>query len=195
MIEHPYCTKLRNMPLKSGPLCLIFALSFCGANAQETLGKVVKFDLASKATGQEYALFVSLPNDYAAKDTVKYPVLYVLDGNFMFPVINSFKHLLTETGDVHDMIVVGIGYHTTSILGSTAYRTPDYSPTKDTAFENMLLRDMKMKVSTGGANKFLLALKQEIFPFIENKYRTKERGIAGHSFGALLRSLCNGSGT
>lgn len=102
------------MPLKSGPLCLIFALSFCGANAQETLGKVVKFDLASKATGQEYALFVSLPNDYAAKDTVKYPVLYVLDGNFMFPVINSFKHLLTETGDVHDMIVVGIGYHTTS---------------------------------------------------------------------------------
>ena len=45
---------------------------------------------------------------------------------------------------------------------------------------------MKMKVSTGGANKFLLALKKEIFPFIENKYRTKERGIAGHSFGALL---------
>lgn len=167
-------------------ICLLLSLSSSKVNAQGTLGKVIQYDLASKATGQEYEILVSLPNGYSEKDTAKYPVLYVMDGNFMFPVINAYKHLLSETGEVSDFIVVGIGYHTNSIMGSTAFRTPDYTPTRDTAFEHMLLKDMNMKVSTGGADKFLQALKQEIFPFIESRYKTKERGIAGHSFGALF---------
>ncbi len=72
------------MQLKLWSFCLILAISFFQANAQETLGKVAKYNLASKATSQEYELFVSLPSGYSPMDTVKYPVLYVLDGNFMF---------------------------------------------------------------------------------------------------------------
>jgi predicted alpha/beta superfamily hydrolase len=147
---------------------------------------VKTFELKSKATGQDYTLFVSLPKSYSDKDTTRYPVLYVLDGNFMFPVMNAFQSLLSETRETQEMIVVGIGYHTNSILGSTTFRTPDYTPTKDTAFENMLQREMNMEVKTGGANKFIQALKQDIFPFIEKRYRSKERGLAGHSFGALF---------
>lgn len=174
------------MQAKHFIFCFLYFMLFYKGNAQETLGTVVKYDLASKATGQEYELFVSLPQSYSAKDTVKYPVLYVLDGNFMFPVMNSFQKLLSEIREIREVIVVGIGYHTTSILGSTKYRTPDYTPTKDTAFENMLLKDINQEVKTGGADKFRLALKTEIFPFIENKFKTKGRGIAGHSFGALF---------
>ena len=174
------------MQLKRCFFLLLIAVSFGKLYAQGTLGKVVKHELSSKYTGQQYELFVSLPNSYSPIDTLKYPVLYVLDGNFMFPVMNSFQYLLSEIGEVRDVIIVGIGYPTTSILGSTEYRTPDYTPTKDTAFENMLFRDMKMKVKTGGADKFLLALKQEIFPFIEKSYKTRDRGLAGHSFGALF---------
>ena len=165
---------------------IILILSIINLVGQVTLGKVEKYELASKCTGQQYQLFISLPNGYSANDTVKYPVLYVLDGNFMFPVMQSFQYLLSEIGEVREVIIVGIGYNTNSILNSTEFRTPDYTPTKDTAFENMLYRDMKMKTTTGGADKFLQSLKQDIFPFIEGKYKTKDRGLAGHSFGALF---------
>jgi hypothetical protein len=165
---------------------LLILLLFQSSHAQEAGNSVSKYDLSSKITGQQYELFVSLPHGYSVKDTARYPVLYVLDGNFMFPVMRSFQHLLSEIREVKDVIVVGIGYHTNSILASTEFRTPDYTPTRDTAFERSVSGELKMTVRTGGAPKFLQALKQEIFPFIDSKYRTAERGIAGHSFGALF---------
>jgi predicted alpha/beta superfamily hydrolase len=170
------------------PLFLLFiiSISFVNLHAQGALGEVKKYEVVSKANGQQYELFVSVPKSYSVNDTTKYPVLYVLDGNFMFPIMHSFHYLLGEIGEVREMIIVGIGYPTNSILGSTEFRTPDYTPTRDTAFENMLFRNMQMKVSTGGADKFLQALKTEIFPYIEGKYKTKERGLVGHSFGGLF---------
>lgn len=167
-----------------GTFLLITA--FLRINAKTVTGDILKYDLPSTATGQEYEIFVSLPKTYSAGDTTRYPVLYVLDGNFMFPVMNQMHGLLQETGEVKELIIVGIGYHTSSILGSTVFRTPDYTPTRDTAFENMLARDIKMNVKTGGAGQFIRALQNEIFPFIEHKYRTAGRGLAGHSFGGLF---------
>jgi uncharacterized protein len=165
---------------------LFCAFLFLQGFAQQPTNNVLKYDLSSKATGQEYELFVSLPHGYAAKDTTRYPVLYVLDGNFMFPVMRSFQRLLSELQEVKEVIVVGVGYPTNSILASTEYRTPDYTPTRDTTFERSLTEELKMNVRTGGADKFLQALKTEIFPFIESRYRTGERGLAGHSFGGLF---------
>lgn len=172
----------------SKPLLLFLLITaFVGRlHAQDSFGQVQTHELASKATGQQYSIFVSLPASYSEKDTARYPVLYVLDGNFMFPVMNAFQSLLSETREIREVIIVGIGYHTNSIQGSTEFRTPDYTPTKDTAFENMLAKEMNMHVKTGKADQFLMALKQEIFPLIEKKYKTSERGIAGHSFGALF---------
>src|SRR5688572_15782442 len=118
------------MLLKRLLLLFILALSFVHLHAQGTLGKVQTYDLTSKANGQRYELFVSVPPTYSQNDTTKYPVLYVLDGNFMFPVMNSYQYLLGEVGEVRDVIIVGLGYPTTSILGSTTFRTPDYTPTK-----------------------------------------------------------------
>ena len=174
------------MNTTKGIFFLFLTCLFLHGKAQQPSNDGQKFDLSSKWTGQEYELFISLPQGYAAKDTTRYPVLYVLDGNFMFPVMRSYQHLLSETREVQDVIVVGIGYHTNSIVGSTRYRTPDYTPTKDTAFERSVSGELKMKVRTGGADKFIQALKSEIFPFIESRYRTNSRGLAGHSFGALF---------
>jgi uncharacterized protein len=166
-------------------LLLIFSVNTI-AQQPSFVKQVKKHIIKSKFTGQQYELFVSLPKKYSTKDTISYPVLYVLDGNFMFPVLNNMQQLLNETNEVKDMIIVGVGYPTNDILESTVNRTPDYTPTRDTAFENMLKKDMKMSVKTGGAENFLIALKQDIFPLIEKTYRTKGRGIAGHSFGALF---------
>lgn len=154
--------------------------------AQQNFQNISQYQLTSKATGFSYELFVALPKNYAATDTTRYPVLYVLDGNFMFPVMHAMQLYLNEAEETKDLIVVGIGYPTPSIMSSMQYRTPDYTPTRDTAFEHMLTAELKMDIRSGGADKFLQALQQEIFPFVEGKYRTGERGLAGHSFGALF---------
>jgi hypothetical protein len=179
-------SKISFMKRKHFVFCMLMLVFCWQANAQHREPQVRQFDLSSQSTGQEYTLFVSIPKTYKAYDSMRYPVLYVLDGNFMFPVMSQMQQLLQETREVKDLIIVGIGYHTHSILGSTPYRTPDYTPTRDTSFENMLARDIKMEVRTGGANRFVRALKNEIFPFIERNFRTSERGLAGHSFGGLL---------
>jgi hypothetical protein len=162
------------------------AFLFLQGSTQQTLDSVIRHDVSSKASGQEYELFVSLPKGYTENTAARYPVLYVLDGNFMFSVMASYQRLLSEIREVKDVIVVGIGYHTNSILESTKFRTPDYTPTKDTAFERSVSKELNMDVRTGGANAFLASLKSKIFPFIESRYRTGERGLAGHSFGALF---------
>jgi predicted alpha/beta superfamily hydrolase len=165
-------------------LCtLLFVFSL---KAQDIFGKLDTFQCQSKITGTNYTLFVSLPPSYKANDTTRYPVLYVLDGNFMFPAMRSMQYLLSETNEIKKLIVVGIGHPATTILGSTKFRTPDFTPTRDTAFENMLTRELKEEIKTGGASQFLLSLKEDIFPLVEKKYRTSGRGIAGHSFGALF---------
>src|SRR4051812_12100438 len=46
----------------------------------------------SKITGQDYQLFVSTPDSYNKNDTVTYPVLYLLDGNPFFPLLQSMQH-------------------------------------------------------------------------------------------------------
>ncbi|MDQ3279332.1 MAG: alpha/beta hydrolase-fold protein [Bacteroidota bacterium] len=144
------------------------------------------YHVPSQFTGQEYELFVSVPQSYRDKDTTIYPIVYVLDGNFMFRVMQTAYSALRDVEAVRDMIIVGVGYKGSStVMQSMENRTPDYTPSKDTAFERMLL-DYKLNVRTGEAAKFATALQKEIIPFVETKYRTKERGLAGHSFGGLF---------
>jgi predicted alpha/beta superfamily hydrolase len=100
------------MPILKWMVVLMVALPFVQLKAQDTAGKTVKHELASKATGQEYEVFVSLPKNYAANDTARYPVLYVLDGNFMFPIMYETHRLLSEVEEVRDIIIVGAVPHT-----------------------------------------------------------------------------------
>lgn len=167
-------------------LCFILFLLFAtGLNAQR-IDNTSMFHLTSKFTGQEYELFVSVPQSYQEKDTTKFPIVFVLDGNLMFRVMQTNYSALRDVEAVRDMIIVGVGYKGTStVMQSMENRTPDYTPSKDTAFERMI-KDYGVNVRTGEAAKFVSALQKEIIPFVEAKYRTKERGLAGHSFGGLF---------
>jgi uncharacterized protein len=44
-----------------------------------------------------------------------------------------------------------------------------------------------LKMVSGGADKFLRVVKEEIIPFVDHSYRTnQDRALAGHSFGGLF---------
>src|SRR5689334_23293138 len=82
--------------------------------------------LKSPATGRSYDIYVLLPTDYAKTDR-KYPVLYVLDGQWDFKLLDSIYGGLLFDQFVPEMIIVGITYSGED-PDYGALRAMDYTP-------------------------------------------------------------------
>jgi uncharacterized protein len=175
---------------------LVVLLVFPGlARAQEaasvgpvTLPGTERHRLLSSSTETEYDIFVALPGGYGRSDSTTYPVVYVLDGNWLFAmVVQTHRMMRLLTQEVREAIIVGIGYPVESNEELLALRFMDLTPTRDVAIEERFSANLGRPVGTGGAAAFLDALAEEIMPFVEGTYRVgTERMIAGFSLGGLF---------
>ena len=67
-----------------------------------------QYDITSKINGREYRVFVAMP--FKADPAKKYPVIYLLDGNWYF---GPAAYNVTESAGaraIQQAIVVGLGY-------------------------------------------------------------------------------------
>ncbi len=146
--------------------------------------------ISSKITEKDYLIHMSFPKNYFTKDTITYPVLYVLDGKSTYRYFNP-SHI--DFKKIEDVIFVGIS-HKVNGIESRINRFNDYTPYLDTISERKFEKIYgvaKGTVKTGGADKFLECLKKEIIPFIDKHYKTNsDRGISGHSLGGLFTAYC-----
>ncbi len=133
-------------------------------------------ELHSNILDEARSLNIYLPEGYDANDTVKYPVIYLLDGSadedFIHVVgivqFNNFPWI----DRVPKSIVVGI---------VTVDRQRDFS------FPTSVKEDKETWPATGGSEKFIAFIEKELQPFIERNYKaTNERTLIGQSFGGLL---------
>jgi predicted alpha/beta superfamily hydrolase len=124
---------------------------------------------------QEYQLFISLPAGYQDA-TKKFPVLYVLDGQWDFTLAYSIFGEQYFDGFIPGIIVVGITWGGKN-PNPDSLRTRDFTPT-----------NVKYTPQSGGAPKFLSFIKNELVPFIDSKYHTAkdERILMGSSLGGLF---------
>lgn len=132
--------------------------------------------LHSSATGRDYDIYVRLPEEYAQAQTAKYPVLYVLDGQWDFKLLDSIYGGLHYDRFVPEMIIVGITYSGED-PDYGALRAMDYTPVHDGFFPG-----------SGEGPKFLAFFKEELIPFIETAYRAdaSHRVLMGSSFGGTF---------
>lgn len=158
-----------------------------------TLSTVESSAFHSKHTGQDYHVYVALPPTYAESKDRKYPVLYVPDHEDIFLGAKAaygtldLARSLSMGRKLEEFIIVGVPLQVADPLDWARKRTPDLTPTQDKAFESQLSKQMKGVVQSGGAAQFLRALKEELIPFIESRYRvTQDRGLAGYSLGGLF---------
>jgi predicted alpha/beta superfamily hydrolase len=146
--------------------------------------------IKSEITNKDYLIHMSFPKNYSIKDSITYPVLYVLDGKSTFGYFES-KYIDSEK--IEDVILVGIS-HKVYGIESGINRFKDYTPYRDTITERRFEKKFgveKGTIRTGGADKFLECLKKEVVPFIDKHYKTNsDRGISGHSLGGLFTSYC-----
>ena len=128
----------------------------------------------SQNTGRDYDIYVQLPGNYQP-DSTKYPVIYVLDGQWDFKLLASIVGGLAYDEVMPNAIVVGVTYTGEGIAYGTL-RAQDYTPVADARFPG-----------SGDAAKFLAFLERELIPHIENNYATDNRRVLmGSSFGGLF---------
>ncbi|WP_184546952.1 alpha/beta hydrolase-fold protein [Mucilaginibacter sp. FT3.2] len=142
------------------------------AKAQDTVLKVpvnARLDsLKSGILNQERLIQVFVPPDYKPGSTDKYDVLYVLDGgNWNTGLITQVQRFLEGEGNMPPTIIV-------SVLGID--RNKDLTPTH--------LKDWK---TSGGADKFLAFIKNELIPHVNKTYPSNgDNTLWGHSLGGLF---------
>ena len=157
---------------------------------QSTKSHIIKSGFNDKT----YQLCVSLPKKYSAQDSLRYPVLYVLDGKFSFSSMSSIRDLLDLGKEIKDIIIVSIDINSNTDADWFASRHNDLTPSSilqaDTLWSKILnIPEGKMK--SGGAQRFLNTLEKEMIPFINEHYKTTaDRGISGHSLGGLFAAYC-----
>lgn len=101
--------------------------------------------------------------------SMRYPVIYVLDGESHFKSVVAMVEYLSGANVIPPMIVVGILH---------SNRMKDLTPT---------IQDVgKAGENSGGGENFISFINNELFPVIESKYPTAPyRIFMGHSVGGL----------
>jgi predicted alpha/beta superfamily hydrolase len=161
-------------------LLILFCFSslFRGVYAQISVG--VCDSVYSRILGEQRQLMIYMPKEaIERKDTsMRYPVMYVLDGNAHFlSVAGMLDQLSDQSGNavLPKMVVV-------CILNTN--RTRDLTPYKVKAGGFL---PEAMANETGGGEIFARCIKEEIFPHIAAKYPvTDYRALVGHSFGGIF---------
>jgi uncharacterized protein len=162
---------------------LVFLTTACKQNADKkdqksTVEKQNTFRLYSKNVLDSFSIFVNLPNDYNPQQKEKYPVVYVLDANLYFDILATTINKYSEVGLAPSVILVGIGYKDFPTMDSLRTRDDTY-PTA--------IPEYQMTVS-GGADKFLSFINNELVPQIDKEYKTdtSKRVLMGHSLGGYF---------
>lgn len=68
------------------------------------------FAIDSREAGHRYHIYVRYPEGYAERPNDRFPVLYLLDGDSLFPHLASNQIFLHYDDKIPDSIVVGIAY-------------------------------------------------------------------------------------
>lgn len=168
----------------SFPLCLVAALLACApaAGPSPTASTAVPLDYLpalagdyfpfdSAAIGRRFHIYVRLPADYATQPARRYPVVYVLDGDSLFPILAANHLFLTYDDGLPEVIVVGVAY---GGFGSVNRRNVDFTPPSATVTSDQ-----------AGAPSFQRLLRDELIPRIERDFRAdpERRILFGQSRG------------
>lgn len=133
------------------------------------------FKIKSTHVGRDFHINVRLPLDYQASDAKTYPVVYVLDGDSLFPLLAPTHLFLNLDEKLPEAIIVGISYG--GFDPAINKRDIDFNaPAADA------------KPGEDGAPRFLAFLKSELIPKIENQFRANaaKRVLVGQSRGGYF---------
>ena len=129
--------------------------------------------LYSQKVDHQYRLLINLPMGFDKNNS--YPVIYLLDAQWDFPLISATYGQLYFDGLVPAAVIVGITWGGEGD-DPNVERVRDFSPSKT-----------RLDVESGGADNFLAFIKSELIPYVQQEYSGNEqRVLMGSSLGGLF---------
>jgi hypothetical protein len=141
-------------------------------------------DVHAPELKRDYQLFIALPDSYGAA-TRRFPVVFVTDANYGFPVAYEIANRLHKHAQLEEAIVVGLSY----AKGDSPVfsRRRDYTPTVPRAGSHA--RDASDRTPAfGEADAYGRFIADRVLPLVAARYRidVNRKAFVGHSYGALL---------
>ncbi|MGL4316765.1 MAG: alpha/beta hydrolase [Pseudomonas sp.] len=126
------------------------------------------------AEGREYRIMISLPEGDVPY-TGGYPVIYVVDGNALFPALHAAKRVQDR---LKSSIVVAIGYPSDTPYDFNR-RAFDLSPPQPAE---------RNDPPQGGQDLFLDFIEQRLMPKVNQRFKVDQdqRSLVGWSFGGMF---------
>jgi predicted alpha/beta superfamily hydrolase len=156
-----------------GTLCLIVVIFYqlTGISAQDN--PLINDSIFSKVLNEERSMRIILPDTYKPGSSERYEVIYLTDGEWvseLFPFIYRFAK---GENYVPPIIIVAVP---NTYINKANQRDRDFLPVH---VDNPPI--------SGGADKFIAFLKDELIPYIDKNYPTNgTNSLYGHSYGGLF---------
>lgn len=178
------------------PAVLAVVLVGCNSNPQAPASpppppSVVLEDSAQHlitvpATGRRYPLWVDLPPSYANSPERQYPVLYVTDAPWSFPMLVGIRNLMGRGNNRFEEFIL-VGLPPQEGLSLRDSRSRDYTPTNPRLRTGFDPSDYEAP-EYGQAEAWREAIAGQVIPLVESTYRADptRRLYAGHSYGGLF---------
>ncbi len=152
-------------------LILISFFQLTGISAQNN--SVINDSIYSDILKEQRSIKVLLPDNYKSGSSERYEVIYLTDGEWvaeLFPFIYKFAR---GENYVPPVIIVALP---NTYINKANQRDRDFLPVH---VENPAI--------SGGADKFISFLKNELIPYIDKTYPTNgTNSLYGHSYGGLF---------
>jgi uncharacterized protein len=135
--------------------------------------------LRSEHVGDEFKVLVGL---CGSCESAPPPVVFLGDPCFQFGTAVEMTRLLSLVEHLPALLVVGVGYRTTAIAEILDLRSRDFTPTVD------LAGTAKDPAMTAGAGRFLAFLRDELKPWVGDRYGVDpdDSAFFGDSYGGLF---------
>lgn len=145
---------------------LSFVLTFALFSlSQHSFAQTIYKEIESLKLGEHRQLKIQLPRNYDSNTEKYYPVIVVMDGDYLFEPVAGNVDFYSYWEEMPDVIVVGI--------------LQDYTRDKDTFYD-----DVNYLPSESGA-AFFEFVGLELMPYLDEQYRTADFRIAvGHDLTA-----------
>ena len=160
-------------------LMLAVLLLFCfegNASAAYEIPRSVVIELKEQPSNRIYPVFIQLPASYSSQKDRVYPVIYLTDAHYSFPLVSGATRFPMNSGVMQQAIIVAVSYEQGS--EGVSSRVRDYTPSKAKAWQQ----------DTGNAKGHMAFIRDTVFPFIEQNYRgsNTNRTFVGNSLGGLF---------
>ena len=115
-------------------LLFVFAINSLSSQNLDSLNvSRINDTITSKYLNEKRSLEIQLPRSYYVKSEKNYPLMIVLDGDYMFNIVAGSVDYLSYWGDIPENLVVGINQKNSRFDDSSVLDNITYTPISSTA--------------------------------------------------------------